>query len=440
MRLINVRTFEFHDFLDPKACAYAIVSHRWTDEEVTYIEFPQSASRNRTGFGWTKIKHACKIAIDHKLEWVWMDTCCIDKTSSAELTEAINSMFHWYKMAKVCFVFLSDVHRLEQNHDVETKASTFRARKREVGLYEDNFKKSDWFSRGWTLQELLAPREVLFYNRDFNCIGSRAELSALVAAATGIQRLYVEQPLSSDVLQDLSIAERMRWASTRETTKEEDMAYCLLGIFDVNMPLLYGEGKKAFTRLQLELVKKSDDESIFAWDPYGSLNPSDGLLASTPAAFRSNGMMHDPMLFHYPHSMTNKGLQMTLDIPEEWTGLPKPLQRSERSNSGLSFDDRRYQKEHTTQFMLPLNCTTYTSNAKGQSEAHAVAIRFQATVLKANIAILGYREGRLELIPGSSADDWLPKSSEHGASTSAIVIGKARKTRPWTVYFPQKGL
>lgn len=231
----------------------------------------------------------------------------------------------------------------------------------------------------------------------------------------------------------------MRWVSNRQTTKEEDMAYCLLGLFDVNMPLLYGEGKKAFIRLQLELLKKSDDESIFAWERHPSFHPSDGLLASNAAAFQNKGTIHDPLLFHYPHSMTNKGLQMTLDIPDSWDAVHSPQDERLGSDNATVLNGLRYQKEHTVEFLLPLNCTTYAKNKNGISEAHAIAIAFQATVLKSNTAFLGYRIGKLQLIPGS-AKGFVPEPDELGRVKNAIMIGHDSATKPWTVYFPQKGL
>jgi hypothetical protein len=436
MRLLNAQTFEFEEFMNLKALTYAIVSHRWTDREVTLRDFPSYLSGSQEGHGWTKIQHACQITRSDNFQWVWVDTCCINKDSSAELTEAINSMFQWYQRARTCYVFLQDVRDVN-DPDNQSSSAVIRAFSERTAFYEDQFKKSDWFRRGWTLQELLAPRELKFFNSKFQCIGSRAELSGLIAEASGIDRLYVEQPLSSNVLQDLSIAERMRWASSRETTKEEDMAYCLLGIFDVNMPLLYGEGKKAFIRLQLELIKKTDDESVFAWEQHPSFHPSDGLLASSPAAFHNRGIMHDPLLFHYPHSMTNKGLQMTLDIPDNWQRRRSLAVDGIKPVSRVWSDNFKFQKEHTIDFLLPLNCTIYAKSEKGVHEAHAVAIRFQATILKQNIAFLGYRLGALRLIPGSPGDNWLPNPRE---LDGAIVIGKDRVTKPWTVYFPQKGL
>jgi hypothetical protein len=179
----------------------------------------------------------------------------IDKTSSAELTEAINSMYSWYREAAVCYAYLSDV-LTKDGIDIENRS---------IG----SFAKSRWFTRGWTLQELLAPTNVLFYDADWAEIGSKAELCEDVSIITGIP----SQALAGAThLGAFPIAERMSWASTRSTTRVEDAAYCLLGIFDVNMPLLYREGYKAFSRLQDEIMRTSTDQSIFAWaDPKASI-------------------------------------------------------------------------------------------------------------------------------------------------------------------------
>jgi len=180
--------------------------------------------------------------------------CCIDKTSSAELSEAINSMFRWYKRAVICYAYLSDV---ELGGGVDMHPSY-------PGV-PSKFAQSRWFSRGWTLQELIAPKEVVFYSRDWGIIGSRERLCLALEEITGIKR----DLLNTGDVKFASVADRMTWAAKRTTTRVEDVAYCLLGIFDVNMPLLYGEGQKAFTRLQEEILRTSTDQSIFAW----SLNP-----------------------------------------------------------------------------------------------------------------------------------------------------------------------
>ena len=163
------------------------------------------------------------------------DLCCIDKTSSAELSEAINSMYRWYQESGVCYAYLADVP-------------------------PNAFSKSRWFTRGWTLQELIAPSTVIFLDQKWQEIGTKSSLQRVISEITGIPTDIL---LGGD-LEDASIAQRMSWASKRETTRVEDAAYCLMGIFSIHMPMLYGEGERAFIRLQEEIMRVSDDHSLFA--------------------------------------------------------------------------------------------------------------------------------------------------------------------------------
>ncbi|RYP71079.1 hypothetical protein DL771_005013 [Monosporascus sp. 5C6A] len=249
MRLLNTCTWEMKEFVsDAHIPPYAILSHTWgsTEDECSFQEWqhlPALAIKQKEGF--QKIEYCCRQAAKDGLEWVWIDTCCIDKTSSAELTEAINSMFRWYRNAEICYAYLSDVSRLG-------RASTVHQR----------LERSRWFTRGWTLQELIAPAEVVFYSMDWDHIGTKSELSASISSITKIDAPF----LDSKNLLSTSLAQRMSWAAHRETSRTEDIAYCLLGIFDVNMPLIYGEGMKAFQRLQEEIIKSYPyDYSLFAW-------------------------------------------------------------------------------------------------------------------------------------------------------------------------------
>ena len=181
-------------------------------------------------------------------DWGWADTCCIDKTSSAELTEAINSMFYYYSHSEICYAYLSDVHS-------DCDANSW------------SFQESRWHKRGWTLQELIAPKHVVFVREDWYRLGTKYEL------AYTLQRVFNMPPASvlrfEEDISDMSIAQRMSWAARRDTTRVEDEAYCLFGLFDVNMPTLYGEGRNAFYRLQEALMNTSPDTSIFAWSVVG---------------------------------------------------------------------------------------------------------------------------------------------------------------------------
>ncbi|KAI1818510.1 HET domain protein [Poronia punctata] len=301
MRLINTETFALEEFMGsgPADLEYAILSHTWEDEEVTFQDFvrPDNAYRNNMkGFG--KIVKMCELARRDGIKYGWVDTCCIDKSSSAELTEAINSMFNWYRDAKVCYAWLGDLPGFSEEP------------------IDSALKKCRWFTRGWTLQELLAPRHVEFYDRDWHLRGTKGELKDLIAEASKIGPEVLESP---ERLYDLPVAQRMSWAATRQTTRPEDIAYCLLGIFEVNMPLLYGEGERAFLRLQEEIAKETNDLSIFAW----KVNNDDregqkyhGVLASSPGEFRDCGsirLIDDPM-FGPEWSLGSKGLRIETDI------------------------------------------------------------------------------------------------------------------------------
>jgi hypothetical protein len=307
MRLLNTTTLQLEEFWDsniPKK--YAILSHTWGKEEVSFQDIKNLDSTSQL-VGFSKIQACCEQAVKDDLKWAWIDTCCIDKSSSAELSESINSMFRWYEKATICYAYLSDV---AAGSDLQGP--------------ESSFFKSRWFTRGWTLQELIAPREVEFFSNDWNKLGSRSQLSKVISQITRIGQDVLREN-NKKALQRKSIAQKMSWASRRETTRSEDTAYCLLGLFEVNMALLYGEGANAFIRLQKKILKRSNDQSLFAWTAPKSEGVSGfelllaGFLASSPAYFEHS---HDYIPNNHPsqllrlirpYSMTNMGL--CIDIP-----------------------------------------------------------------------------------------------------------------------------
>ncbi|KAL6824558.1 heterokaryon incompatibility domain-containing protein [Trichoderma sp. SZMC 28015] len=256
MRLLCAKTQKLTEFFGDAIPPYAILSHTWEAEEITFQDITQGHSYRESKKGWAKVIKCCQQAIKDDFEFVWIDTCCIDKSSSAELQEAINSMFKWYEMSLECYVYISDLNHPGLNAELQEIQHAMR-----------RYTWSRWFTRGWTLQELLAPASVRFFDSDWLEFGDKISLREQIAAATGIsQEVLVDSAIDVRRAMDfISIAQRMSWVSRRTTTREEDIAYCLLGIFDVNMPLLYGEGHKAFQRLQEEIIKKSDDQSILAW-------------------------------------------------------------------------------------------------------------------------------------------------------------------------------
>jgi hypothetical protein len=228
---------EHHDRNIPP---YAILSHTWGEdsEEYTFKDLMEGTGRNKAGY--KKIEFCRKQAASHGLQHFWVDTCCIDKSSSAELSEAINSMFRWYQNADMCYVYLSDVPPSGHATGVQPLPTTWEA----------DFWKSRWFSRGWTLQELIAPASVNFFSREGVRLGSKRSLEHHIHDRTGIPI----RALRGESLKGFGVEERLSWAKHRETKRQEDKAYSLLGIFDIQMPLLYGEGReKALVRLRREI-------------------------------------------------------------------------------------------------------------------------------------------------------------------------------------------
>jgi hypothetical protein len=296
MRLINVETKRLEEFLG-EIPHYAILSHTWGDDEVLFQDFTQlGADARRRKRGYAKILKTCELAQRSGLRYAWVDTCCIDKSSSAELSEAINSMFHWYRKSVVCYAWLSDLPA--------DKPSKPRS---------DAIKDCRWFTRGWTLQELIAPRTVEFYDAAWNLRGTKAGLKYLLTDITNIPGNVLESPES---LHTLSVARRMSWLSERKTTRTEDMAYCLLGIFDVNMPLLYGEGKRAFLRLQEEISTSTNDLSIFAWRKSDPEQDYYGVYATDPADFADSGTVEliSSTMYMPEFLRSNKGLRIHTSI------------------------------------------------------------------------------------------------------------------------------
>ncbi|TVY84272.1 Vegetative incompatibility protein HET-E-1 [Lachnellula suecica] len=341
MRLLGTSTFELKSFFDRGLPPYAILSHTWGDQEVTIQELQDETSTELlrslkihmarklslesyppVPAGFVKIVGCALQAEADGFEYIWIDTCCIDKTttaiitanrsnsSSAELSEAINSMYHWYK-DQLCYAYLSDV--MPSDRDPASGENLFSLR------------KSRWFKRGWTLQELIAPASVSFFNSGWQLIGTRAELSDVISEVTGIDKGIF---YGDDVFQ-CSIAKRMSWAPKRDCTRTEDTAYCLMGILDVHMPLLYGERERSFIRLQEEVMKIHDDHSLFAWkiphDP-SRKRVDCGLLANWPNDF-SESRNFVPLYQNReitPYSMTNRGVSICLPmlmIPDGWLAV-----------------------------------------------------------------------------------------------------------------------
>jgi len=228
---------------------YAILSHTWGSdtEEVSFKDWMDGTGSK---LGYDKIRFCGEQAERAGLQFFWVDTCCIDKSNSTELYEAINSMFRWYRQAEKCYVYLRDVSTtLEESN---------KSRERP---WQEDFRKSRWFTRGWTLQELIAPSTVEFFSTEGTKLGNKKSLESEIHHITGIP----VEALQGSVLSGFSVRERMSWIEKRETARKEDKAYSLLGIFEVYMPLIYGEGRNnAFKRLREEIEKSFPGHSVSA--------------------------------------------------------------------------------------------------------------------------------------------------------------------------------
>jgi hypothetical protein len=245
MRLLERKddgSYSLTEFVGHDIPPYAILSHTWgaDHDEVTMQDFKKAIADTKAGY--KKIQFCSDQAAKHDLRHFWIDTCCIDKTSSAELSEAINSMYAWYRNAAKCYVYLSDV---------STGGST-------SGMPLEVFQQSRWFKRGWTLQELVAPTSVEFFSVEGQRLGDKYSLAQELH---NITQINIDVLQGSSTLHSLSVEERMSWIGQRQTKREEDIAYSLLGIFDVFMPLLYGEGhERAFARLKKEIQAQLNEQ------------------------------------------------------------------------------------------------------------------------------------------------------------------------------------
>lgn len=306
MRLLNATTYKFHEYVGGDVPEYAILSHTWGEGEVTFHDMRPEAPPEtwQAKLGWQKIEKCCLQALKDSIQFVWVDTCCIDKSSSAELQEAINSMFSWYEGSTECYAFVAD----------------FEARDKEMS----KLTMARWWTRGWTLQELLAPESVRFFDSQWREFGDKVTLRQQVSRISGISEATLLGTVvgARQALDRVSVAQRMSWAARRETTRAEDMAYSLMGVFGVNMPLLYGEGgAAAFHRLQVEIMDSSPDQSLLAWgfaraDSGMSLWGVSNALATSPADFEECGSMIAWGVARPgdTFTMTQRGLRLKLPV------------------------------------------------------------------------------------------------------------------------------
>ncbi|KAL9052895.1 MAG: hypothetical protein Q9162_005121 [Coniocarpon cinnabarinum] len=302
-RLFDVEQHRFlqgEELLKQESVPYVIISHTWQEPEVMYDDIA-SFNTLKLSSTWDKadsaarLLRACANVQRHpgRVKHLWMDTICINQRDPSEVSTAINSMFRWYREAQVCFAHLCDYPSAKVGNPTQSR----------------------WFTRGFTLQELVAPKQVLFFDKDSNPIGDKHSMQSALTERTQISKNFL---LQVDNIGYASISQRMSWSAGRKTTVPEDIAYSLLGLFGVNMPLLYGEGAdRAFRRLQEEIMRYSDDHSIFAWRSHrDSAGSASGLLAPSPDCFEDAGhYLHDGGIGNdEPFRMTNKGIEIMLPL------------------------------------------------------------------------------------------------------------------------------
>ncbi|OSC99761.1 HET-domain-containing protein [Trametes coccinea BRFM310] len=300
LRTVDYKLRHFPSIED--APPYVALSHRWDPEgEVTFPDI-HHLDRARLMSGWSKIQNACKIAAMNDILWIWIDTCCIDKASSAELSEAINSMFALYLHSRICLAYLGDVPAGDK-----------------PSAPKSAFRSSGWFTRGWTLQELLAPAAgMILFSRDWTVIGTRHDLRSVIEEITGIDRHmltdvptlfgWADSKQWTARLRANSLAKRMSWAARRVTTRPEDRAYSLMGIFGVHMSILYGEGgANAFRRLQLQIIRQSADQTIFAWGHRLDSSVVDGWMRTVGPRHLHACPGHSPLLAPSPDAFAHSG-------------------------------------------------------------------------------------------------------------------------------------
>ncbi|KAI0629169.1 heterokaryon incompatibility protein-domain-containing protein [Trametes polyzona] len=443
MYLLDTTTGQLELVDDPRKERYAILSHVWMPKgEQTFQDIQelhrglvrQLTSLLRVGRkgpvsilpkASEKLRKCCEYARKRGFKKVWIDTCCIDKTSSSELSEAINSMYDWYASADVCFAYLFDV------------SDTENPRKR-----NSSFRKSRWFRRGWTLQELIAPRSLEFVSKEWQFIGTKASLAEVVEEITGIQRQILTHERSLDTV---SVARRMSWASRRETKRPEDEAYSLMGIFGVKMPTIYGEGRAAFLRLQEEILKNIRDQSIFAWGSIFGVSSQgaalrwrfeykDGfdpsiLFARSPAEFHQSGNIEP----------------IPLDLLEHRLGIHAKVPDYTITSYGVrsTFPSIVVNNSSTSALRLAvLGCHVQGSDAASRGKLIALLLTQQAgTSQQSERYIVGARGSQMPtwLFEDLEGRSYLPSDAvTHGThtmtSTSHSSVSKSSSTRsPYTL-------
>ncbi|OAX37463.1 hypothetical protein K503DRAFT_771461 [Rhizopogon vinicolor AM-OR11-026] len=369
---------------------YAILSHRWLDEgEPTYEGMKSGIA---AGPGYEKLKKFCEKALTYGVEFAWSDTCCIDKSSSTELDESIRSMFRWYENSEICIIHLAQSETIEDIMDDE------------------------WMKRGWTLQELLAPRKIKLFSSHWlpmtddrnDKSHEETKMMKTLERATGIPLDDISIYFSGS----FGVDRRMAWAARRKTTRVEDVAYSLMGIFDVSLQIAYGEGgDRAFCRL-IEAIMQSGNPSVLNWTGEAAFHPSFSCaIPKSPQNYE--GLTRFPNLCQLEMTMTSLGLRVPLVV------LPLSISSSIYTEQS-EFEERVSQWKVTLECPLcptiRINFTEYEENSNCQYA----------------LGIVNYSLGSCDVprIPGQSVGFILRRAPEYRSMPRVIVC------KPRSEHFP----
>ena len=333
---------------------------------------------------FVKLVEFFNISLKYGCNYVWFDSGCIDKSSSTELEESIRSMFNWYRNSKICIVHLADT-------------TSFWTVVRDT-----------WFTRGWTLQELLAPKKIKFFGKSWQYItldstDNDKDLDfKLKVSLWRVISTLTKIPLRTllDFTPGINHArDALVWVSKRKTTRVEDIAYCLIGLLGIPFSIAYGEGNMAFRRLQVEILQQSHDMGLFAWT--GQPSAYNSMLAEGPQCFSESSLQShlQPLsmpksqtvtVFDPTYAFTNYGLRIPLSIytVHGWEVLHAPSFRFRLWADNLGNIQAQFIVES------PPNLEDY------DHLKIAILVDLVATEPSASIAILlGYKGGRYKRIP-----------------------------------------
>lgn len=264
MRLLNTKTWDVEEFGDASTPEYAVLSHCWSSEEILMSDLDDIDTASRKA-GFAKLRSGCQTAIELGAAWLWIDAICIDQSSLTELSEAVNSHFHWFRSSQFCIAHLDDIDQADgyQGHP-------------------DQLRASRWMTRSWTLPELIAPKDIRFYGNKWIQFGTKETLLSRISEITGVDQAVLRD---ADNLPSFSAGRKMCWAASRSTFHTEDVAYSLLGIFSIRMAAAYGEGREAFFRLQERILQDTRDASVVMWQAVDCRQHYRGIFAHSPQEF-----------------------------------------------------------------------------------------------------------------------------------------------------------